>query len=271
MDHYVKEELIVDQFLMGMDSHELNIQVAARDHRRVDDILRVAHSLEAVRKEEKQYSQGQKPTPQARFVTKERSRSPDTDRLVKEVLAQIGRDTYERRDTWSRPPMAHPGYQVLLDILFRLGLIANCSHTVQYLDCSDLNWLCNHYHLFLALYDPFGVDVPLNCATTTTNNNPLAPRGSEVRKEKTLKLLLSPRQETIRETHRPPMTIGPEVGKTWLSAIVAQAMVTLLESALLMDSIKLGLTAHLLEWRVLSWNPARKAAQLKTWHPLPRL
>ncbi len=36
-------------------------------------------------------------------------------------------------------PVAHPGYQVLSDILFRLGLIANCSHTVQYLDCGDLN------------------------------------------------------------------------------------------------------------------------------------
>ncbi len=45
-------------------------------------------------------------------------------------------------------PVAHPGYQVLSDILFRLGLIANCSHTVQYLDCSDLNWRCNHYHPF---------------------------------------------------------------------------------------------------------------------------
>ena len=36
-------------------------------------------------------------------------------------------------------PVAHPGYQVLPDILFRLGLLANCSHTVQYLNCSDLN------------------------------------------------------------------------------------------------------------------------------------
>ncbi len=39
------------------------------------------------------------------------------------------------------PPRGAPGYQVLSDILFRLGLIANCSHTVQYLDCSDLNML----------------------------------------------------------------------------------------------------------------------------------
>ncbi len=58
--------------------------------------------------------------------------------------------------------------QVLSDILFRLGLIANCSHTVQYLDCSDLNGLCNHYHLFWHYMTLFGVDVPLNCDTTTT-------------------------------------------------------------------------------------------------------
>ncbi len=45
-------------------------------------------------------------------------------------------------------PVAHPGYQVLSDILFRLSLIANCFHTVQYSDCSDLNWRYNHYHLF---------------------------------------------------------------------------------------------------------------------------
>ncbi len=49
---------------------------------------------------------------------------------------------------WEQPPRGAPGYQVLSDILFRLGLIVNCSHTVWYLDCSDLNWRCNHYHLF---------------------------------------------------------------------------------------------------------------------------
>ncbi len=39
---------------MGMDSHELNVQVAAYGHRRVDDVLWVARSLEAVHEEEKQ-------------------------------------------------------------------------------------------------------------------------------------------------------------------------------------------------------------------------
>ncbi len=49
---------------------------------------------------------------------------------------------------WEQPARGAPGYQVLSDILFRLGLIANCSHTVQYFDCSHLNWRWNHYHLF---------------------------------------------------------------------------------------------------------------------------
>ncbi len=109
MDHYTKEELIVDQFLMGMDSHELNVQVADHGHRQVDDVLRVARSLEAVRKkEEKQYFRGRKPALQARFVTDERTHSSDADELVKEVLAQLRRDKRERRDTRSRPPTPGP-------------------------------------------------------------------------------------------------------------------------------------------------------------------
>ncbi len=44
--------------------------------------------------------------------------------------------------------MVHPGYQVLSDILFRLDLIVNALTL-----CSSL---------VLALYGPFGVDVPLN-------------------------------------------------------------------------------------------------------------
>ncbi len=41
----------MDQFLMGMESHELSVQVAAHGHRRMEDTLRVARSLEAVHEE----------------------------------------------------------------------------------------------------------------------------------------------------------------------------------------------------------------------------
>ncbi len=39
MDAQAKEELVVDQFLMGMESHELSVQVAAHGHRRMEDVL----------------------------------------------------------------------------------------------------------------------------------------------------------------------------------------------------------------------------------------
>ena len=48
MDAQAKEELVVDQFLMGMESHELSVQVAAHGHHRMEDVLQVARSLEAV-------------------------------------------------------------------------------------------------------------------------------------------------------------------------------------------------------------------------------
>ncbi len=57
---------------------------------------------------------------------------------------------------------------------FLLGIaicpILNCSHKVQYLDCENkrLELTLQSLSPVLALYDPFGVDVPLNCDTTTT-------------------------------------------------------------------------------------------------------
>ena len=53
MDYHAKEEMVVDQFLLGMGNHELSVQVAAHGHRRMEDILRLARSLEAVQEDEK--------------------------------------------------------------------------------------------------------------------------------------------------------------------------------------------------------------------------
>ena len=38
MDGQAKEELVVDQFLLGMDNHELSVQVAAHGHRHIEDV-----------------------------------------------------------------------------------------------------------------------------------------------------------------------------------------------------------------------------------------
>ncbi len=65
MDGQAKEELVVDQFLLGMDNNELSVQVAAHGHRRTEDVFR---SLEAVHEEERHASRPRKPATQARFV-----------------------------------------------------------------------------------------------------------------------------------------------------------------------------------------------------------
>ncbi len=64
----------------------------------------------------------------------------------------------------------HPWVSGLVGHFFILDLIANCSHTVQYLDCEykQLEVTLQSLSPVLALYDPFGVDVLLNCDTTTT-------------------------------------------------------------------------------------------------------
>ncbi len=68
MHGQAKEELVVDQFLLGMDNHELSVQVAAHGHRCTEDVLRLARSLAVVHEEEKHASRPCKPATQARFV-----------------------------------------------------------------------------------------------------------------------------------------------------------------------------------------------------------
>ncbi len=92
MDCHTKEEMVIDQFLLEMGNHELSVQVAAHGHRRMQDILRVARSLEAVQEDEKFRPRGHKPSIQAHFVADERDQLPNTKQLVKDVLAHLSWD-----------------------------------------------------------------------------------------------------------------------------------------------------------------------------------
>ncbi len=56
LDCHAKGEMDADQFLLGMSNHGLSLQVAAHEHRRVEDICRVAQPLEAVQDEERFHS-----------------------------------------------------------------------------------------------------------------------------------------------------------------------------------------------------------------------
>ncbi len=52
LDPLVREEMVADQFLTGLDNHKLHVQVATSDVRPIEDLMRIAHSLEAVEGEE---------------------------------------------------------------------------------------------------------------------------------------------------------------------------------------------------------------------------
>ncbi len=107
MEHYAKDDMAIDQFLQGMDSHELSVQVVTSGCNRLETMLHVAWSLEAVHEEESHHSQGRKPNSQVRFMSKECARSPDYKELVKEMLAQLGHGSHPRdrevRCRWPTP------------------------------------------------------------------------------------------------------------------------------------------------------------------------
>ncbi len=58
--------------------------------------------------------------------------------------------------------------QCIFDFRHQTWPDSECSHTVQCLDCSDLNWRWQSLSPVLAWYDPFGVDVPSNFDNTHT-------------------------------------------------------------------------------------------------------
>ncbi len=108
MDYHAKEKTVVDQFLLGIGNHELSVQVTAHGHRHIEDILRVARSLEAVQEDEKFHPRGHNRSTQARFVADERDHSPDTKQLVKDLLALLSRDVKSGQSVRKRPPTPGP-------------------------------------------------------------------------------------------------------------------------------------------------------------------
>ncbi len=52
LEPIARDEMVADQFLNGLDSHELRVQVAATGIRRIEDLMRMTRSLEAVENQE---------------------------------------------------------------------------------------------------------------------------------------------------------------------------------------------------------------------------
>ncbi len=57
LDLIARDEMVTDQFLNVLDSHELRVQVAATGIRRIKDLMHVARSLEAVEGQEAGHGQ----------------------------------------------------------------------------------------------------------------------------------------------------------------------------------------------------------------------
>ena len=107
MDAQAKEELVVDQFLMGIESHELSVQVAAHGHRRMEDVLRVDLLKPCMRRSDMLLVHANQPHKLC-FVTSGPPETTDTERVVQEVLAQLGQDSQRNQGGRRKKPTPGP-------------------------------------------------------------------------------------------------------------------------------------------------------------------
>ncbi len=107
LDPIARDEMVVDQFLNGLDSHELRVQVAATGIRRIEEMMRVARSLEAIESQETGYGRQRRGSNQTRFSEE----GPETEatRIAEQILAKLGPKLRQSRDLKRHPPT--PGSQ----------------------------------------------------------------------------------------------------------------------------------------------------------------
>ena len=107
LDPIARDEMVADQFLNGLDSHELRVQVAATAIWRIEDLMRVARSLEAVENQEAGHRRSCRGTTQAWFSEGEGSETEAT-RIVDQILARLGPELRQSRDPKRHPPTPRP-------------------------------------------------------------------------------------------------------------------------------------------------------------------
>ena len=100
--------MVADQFLTGLDDHELHVQVATSDVRRIEDLMRIARSLEAVEGEETGRSRSRRGPAQTRFTDETEGSESEVARITDQILAKIGPELRQSRDPKRRPPTPGP-------------------------------------------------------------------------------------------------------------------------------------------------------------------
>ncbi len=79
-------------------------------------------------------------------------------------MAEYGLPALSICSAWGaeQPPRGAPWVSGLVGHFVQTWADSECSHTVQFLDGSDLELTLQSLSPVSAWYDPFGVDVPLN-------------------------------------------------------------------------------------------------------------
>ncbi len=108
LDPLAREEMVADQFLTGLDNHELRVQTATSDVRRIEDLMRLARSLEAVEGEEMGRSRTRRGPIQARFTDETEGSESEATHIADQIWAKIGPELRQSRDPKHRPPTSGP-------------------------------------------------------------------------------------------------------------------------------------------------------------------
>ncbi len=108
LDPLAREEMVADQFLTGLDNHELRVQAATSDVRRIEDLMRIARSLEAVEGEEMGRGRMRRGPTQTRFTDETDGSESEATRIADQIWAKIGPELRQSRDPKRRPPTPGP-------------------------------------------------------------------------------------------------------------------------------------------------------------------
>ncbi len=81
--------MVTDQFLTGLDSHELRVQAATTGTCSIEDLMRITRSLEAVESIETS-CRGRRGHTQARFAEESEGYESDATRIVDQIPAKLG-------------------------------------------------------------------------------------------------------------------------------------------------------------------------------------
>ncbi len=107
LDPLARDEIVADQFLNELDSHKLGVRVAAMGVRRIEDLMRIMRSLEAVEGHEASHGWQQRGSTQTQFLEEEES-DMEAARIAEQILVKLGPEFRQSRDPKRRPPTPGP-------------------------------------------------------------------------------------------------------------------------------------------------------------------